>query len=111
MIAFHYPPQRGSSGIQRSLIFSQYLPEHCWESIVLSAHPRAYEKVGEDKDSSLINVHRAFALDAARHLSIFRRYLRFGLIENGHDEEEFIAANANLIARTQGEKPWVLVHC
>jgi len=28
MIAFHYPPLRGSSGIQRTLKFSRYLPEY-----------------------------------------------------------------------------------
>jgi hypothetical protein len=41
MIAFHYPPMHGSSGIQRTLKFSQYLPRSGWEPIILSAHPRA----------------------------------------------------------------------
>ena len=36
MIAFHYPPMRGSSGIQRTLTFSQHLPRHGWQPLLLS---------------------------------------------------------------------------
>ena len=43
MVAFHFPPLAGSSGIQRTLRFVQHLPALGWEPIVLSAHPRAYE--------------------------------------------------------------------
>lgn len=77
MIAYHYPPLRGSSGIQRTLKFSRYLPEHGWQPIVLTAQPRAYESTSEDQVPEIskgITVHRAFALDAARHLSIAGRY-------------------------------------
>lgn len=79
MIAYHFPPLRGSSGIQRTLKFVQYLPSTGWEPIVLSAHPRAYEEISDDQ---LIDVpghnvvSRAFALDAARHFALFRRYPR-----------------------------------
>ena len=34
MIAFHYPPASVSSGIQRTLKFSAYLPELGWEPSV-----------------------------------------------------------------------------
>lgn len=77
MIAYHYPPLRGSSGIQRTLKFSQYLPEFGWEPIILTAHPRAYQSVANDQLSEIpdqIKVHRAFALDTSRHLSICGRY-------------------------------------
>ena len=40
MIAFHFPPMRGSSGIQRTLRFAQHLPALGWQPVVLSAHPR-----------------------------------------------------------------------
>ncbi|MBA4141416.1 MAG: glycosyltransferase [Nitrosospira sp.] len=76
MIAFQYPPMRGSSGIQRTLKFSQYLPEFGWDPIVLTAHPRAYSHTSNDQldgSSDQVAIHRAFALDASRHLS-FRRY-------------------------------------
>jgi len=75
MIAFHVPPLRGSSGIQRTLGFARYLPELGWTPEVLSAHPRAYEAV-DDADSlprDLV-VHRAFALDTARHLALRGQY-------------------------------------
>jgi hypothetical protein len=78
MIAYHYPPFRGSSGIQRTLKFSQYLPDHDWKPVVLTAHPRAYantsnEQLGEISDE--VSVHRAFALDTSKHLSLKGRYL------------------------------------
>ena len=79
MIAFHYPPQKGSSGIQRTLKFSKYLPEFGWIPTVLSADPRAYESTSVDQLKDIpaeVVVERAFALDASRHLAIRRRYLR-----------------------------------
>jgi len=79
MVAFHYPPQCVSSGVQRSVNFVRYLPEHGWNPLVLTAHERAHEVLRHDFSPSQINnenVVRAFALDAARHLSIGRRYPR-----------------------------------
>jgi glycosyltransferase involved in cell wall biosynthesis len=77
MIAFHFPPLRGSSGIQRTLKFSQYLPQFGWTPLVLSAHPRAYPNTGDDQMGDIppeVVVRRAFALDTSRHLSIKGRY-------------------------------------
>jgi glycosyltransferase involved in cell wall biosynthesis len=78
MIAYHYPPMRGSSGIQRTLKFSRYLSEHDWHPVVLSAHPRAYASTSDDQMKEIpadVPVHRAFALDTSRHLAIKGRYL------------------------------------
>lgn len=75
MVAFHFPPQRGSSGIQRTLKFAQYLPAHGWQALVLSAHPRAYIDTGGSYTGPA-EVTRAFAVDSARHLAIRGRYLR-----------------------------------
>ena len=77
MIAFHYPPMRGSSGIQRTLKFSRYLPQWGWTPLVLSAHPRAYASKGPDQMADIGHgavVVRSFALDTSRHLSIRGRY-------------------------------------
>lgn len=77
MIAFHFPPLRGSSGIQRTLKFSKYLPEYGWEPILLTAHPRAYSSTSNDlvgEIADLASVHRAFALDTSRHLSVLGHY-------------------------------------
>ncbi len=77
MVAYHYPPLTGSSGIQRTLRFSQDLPAFGWQPTVLSTHPRAYEKTSSDLLPDIpasVDVARAFALDARRHLSLFGCY-------------------------------------
>ncbi len=78
MIAYHFPPLAGSSGIQRTLRFVQHLPKFGWEPLVLSADPRAYERTSDDLMVEVpdgIVVLRAFALDTARHLSIAGHYI------------------------------------
>lgn len=80
MVAFQFPPFAGSSAIQRTLRFVQHLPNQGWEPIVLTAAPFAYESTSDDLVKSVppdVVVERAFALDAARHLSLGRRYPRF----------------------------------
>jgi glycosyltransferase involved in cell wall biosynthesis len=80
MIAYHFPPLAGSSGIQRTLRFVQHLPEFGWEPIVLTTRPFAYERTSDDLLADIpagTIVSRAFALDTARHLSIAKRYPGF----------------------------------
>ncbi|MES2116715.1 MAG: glycosyltransferase [Pseudomonadota bacterium] len=77
MIAFHYPPMQGSSGIQRALKFSQYLPQSGWQPLVLSAHPRAYPDTSADQVAEVpagLAVCRSAAWDAARHFAVRGRY-------------------------------------
>lgn len=77
MIAYHFPPLAGSSGIQRTLRFVQHLPAFGWEPAVLTTHPRAYERTSTDLMADVPDgtvVRRAFALDTARHLQIAGRY-------------------------------------
>ncbi|HKU15963.1 MAG TPA: glycosyltransferase [Steroidobacteraceae bacterium] len=72
IIAFHYPPFFGSSGILRTLKFSEYIPENNWECSVLTASPGAYSQSAADerKGAALIPrgvaITRTFALDAKR---------------------------------------------
>lgn len=78
MVAYHYPPLAGSSGIQRTLRFSQHLPALGWQPLILSADPRAYEKTSDDLLRDIPDgmvVRRAFALDTSRHLTLFGRYI------------------------------------
>ena len=78
MIAYHFPPLAGSSGIQRTLRFVQHLPSLGWEPLVLTANPRAYEKTSDDLLADIpagTVVCRAFALDTARHLQVAGRYI------------------------------------
>lgn len=80
MVAYHFPPLAGSSGVQRTLRFAQYLPQFGWEPIVLTVRPQAYETTSDDLLREIPTgtiVHRAFAFDAARHLSLFGRYPRW----------------------------------
>lgn len=77
MVAYHYPPCSGSSGLQRTLNFTRHLPEHGWDPLLLSIHPRAYLARSDDQLGDIpsgMPVERAFALDSARDLAIKGRY-------------------------------------
>lgn len=77
MVAFHFPPQCGSSGILRTLNFVKYLPENGWQPTVLTAGAQAYAEQRNDLVDSIppqTKIVRGFALDAARHLSIANKY-------------------------------------
>ena len=79
MVAYHFPPAAGSSGHLRTLSFVRALPSHGWLPIILTATRTAYPSVASGGGSQVppgVRVHRAFALDAARHLSIGGRYFR-----------------------------------
>lgn len=79
MIAYHFPPLHGSSGMQRTLRFARYLPDHGWEPIILAPSPHAYPQTNSGQLTDIpqqVRVHRAFALDTARHLTMMGRYPR-----------------------------------
>ncbi|MXS85771.1 glycosyltransferase [Nitrosomonas sp. HPC101] len=79
MIAYHFPPMHGSSGMQRTLRFARYLPDHGWEPIVLAPSPRAYQQTDSGQLTDIpgqVRVYRSFALDTARHLTLMGRYPR-----------------------------------
>jgi glycosyltransferase involved in cell wall biosynthesis len=77
MVAYHFPPLAGSSGIQRTLRFVQQLPALGWEPVVLSIHPSNYERTSNDLLADVppgVRVVRAFGLDGARHLAFKGRH-------------------------------------
>lgn len=77
LVAFHFPPQAASSGIQRTLSFSRHLGNHGWAPLILSANPIAYSVKNSSQLAMLppdLVVKRAFALDTKRHLGILGRY-------------------------------------
>ncbi|MCB1679168.1 MAG: hypothetical protein KDI16_10855 [Halioglobus sp.] len=79
LIAYHFPPVRVSSGLQRTLAFVSDLRAHGWSADVLTAHPRAYETTSTDQLEDIppgTTVSRAFALDTARHLAVGGRYAK-----------------------------------
>lgn len=78
MIAYHFPPLAGSSGIQRTLRFAQELPGFGWKPSVLTTDVRAYERTSADLLAQVpegLPVWRSFALDTARHLALRGRYV------------------------------------
>jgi glycosyltransferase involved in cell wall biosynthesis len=79
IVAYHFPPQAGSSGLLRALKFCRYLPEFGWLPTVLTIDPRAYERTDTSQMAEVppeVSVIRAFGLDSQRHLSLRGRYLR-----------------------------------
>lgn len=77
MIAYHFPPVQGSSGVQRTLKFCRYLPEYGWEPMVLTVDPLAYPATDLGQIAEIpqgMVLKRTFALDTARHLAIGGRY-------------------------------------
>jgi hypothetical protein len=80
LIAYHYPPVSVSSGLQRTLKFSQYLRDFSWKPSVLSINPMAYERQSNGQMAEVpddIVVKRALGFDTARHFSIQGKYPGF----------------------------------
>ena len=79
MVAYHYPPCFGSSGVLRTLKFSRYLGAAGWQPLILTVHPRAYPETSAAQLREIpadVTVERAWAVDAARHLAVRGRYPR-----------------------------------
>lgn len=80
MIAFHFPPIAGSSGVQRTLRFAKYLPQHGWNPIVLTVDEAAHDAITTRPGNEIpdgVAVHRTRCFNASKHLSLFGRYPRF----------------------------------
>ncbi len=80
IVAYHFPPVAGSSGVQRTLKFTAYLRENGWEPMVLTATPGAYEQVTDGQLAEIppgMVLERALAFDSARQLALKGRYPRF----------------------------------
>lgn len=80
LLAYHYPPIQGSSGVHRTLSFSAALAEAGWATTVLTVNRGALPD-SDPRNEALIppgvRVLRALALDAMRHLTIAGKYLRW----------------------------------
>ena len=80
MLAFQYPPMKGSSGLQRTLNFTRYLPESGWEPRLLTVWPAAYPSVSAEQLGAVpraLRVRRLPCIDVARHLAVLGRYPGF----------------------------------
>jgi len=77
IVAFHFPPQAGSSGGLRALKFCRYLPDFGWMPTVLTVKASAYERTDPRQLSDVppdVEILRAFSLDTRRHLSFRGAY-------------------------------------
>lgn len=83
MVAFHFPPVQGSSGVHRTLAYSRHLPAQGWQPLVLTVRPNAYPQQCDSQLGQVpgsVPVTRSFALDAARHLAVRGSYLQFSAL-------------------------------
>lgn len=111
MIAFHYPPARVSSGVQRTLKFSSYLLDHGWRAHILTAQTKAYERVCAGQINEIphtIKVQRTFALDTAKHLAIKGKYLLFMALPDRWVSWciDGVLSGVSIIKRTKPEFIW-----
>ena len=53
IVAYHFPPIAGSSGVLRALKLCRYLPENGWQPTVLAPNPRAYERTDSSQLSDI----------------------------------------------------------
>ncbi|MDM4764899.1 glycosyltransferase [Pelomonas sp. SE-A7] len=77
LVAFHFPPIKASSGLERSLSLARHLPRFGWEPLVLSASPSAYPATSDERMGQIpptVEVRRSLALDVTRHLAIAGRH-------------------------------------
>jgi glycosyltransferase involved in cell wall biosynthesis len=77
IVAFHFPPEGGSSGVLRTLKFSRYLLQFGWTPVVLSASASAYASTDATLLAQVpqeVEVHRARCFDAPRRFSFGGRY-------------------------------------
>jgi hypothetical protein len=80
VIAFHYPPDNSSTGVLRTLKFTQYLLDFGWRSEVISVPEHLYP----NQDPRLlpnvppeVRVHRPWAADSRKLFGIKGRYPAF----------------------------------
>jgi glycosyltransferase involved in cell wall biosynthesis len=72
-IAFHYPPDNSSTGVLRTLKFTQYLPRHGWRCTVLSVPVSVYPNIDNALTGGIPNdvrVFRAWTTDLKKRLNI-----------------------------------------
>lgn len=105
LVAFHFPPVAGSSGLQRTLRFAQHLPNFGWRPIVLTISPGAHENIAISAGNEVppgMTVERAFGLDASRHFSVFGHYpQRLALPDRWSTWKPFAVRKARQIIRRE----------
>jgi glycosyltransferase involved in cell wall biosynthesis len=99
IVAYHFPPYGGGSGILRTLKFCRFLPEFGWQPVVLTTNTRAYERTDPTLLAQIpdgVAVIRTFGLDTQRHLSFRGRYMRWMALPDRWASWSFAAVAAGL---------------
>ena len=111
LVAFHFPPIKASSGLERTLALTRYLPHYGWEPLVLTATPSAYAAISDERMGQIpvgTVVRRSLALDASRHLAIAGRYPHWFALPDRWQSWilSAIPAGLTLIRRHQPQVIW-----
>ena len=80
IIAFHFPPCGGGSGMHRTVSLTRHLPALGWNPIVVTTTPKAHgiqDAAQELGAPTATTIRRARAFDARRWLSVAGRYPAF----------------------------------
>jgi len=80
VIAFHYPPDNTSTGVLRTLKFTQYLLPDGWRSTVLSVPVKLYRNVDPALAAQIppdVIVHRSWGVDLKQTLNFAGSYPGF----------------------------------
>jgi len=106
VIAFHYPPDNSSTGVLRTLKFTQYLRGRGWASHVISVPPERYLSL-DDRLAQQIPpetpVTRVWAPDLSKSLAVRGRYPGFAAFPDRYWPWLFPAVRAGLrIVRESG---------
>ncbi|MES1936612.1 glycosyltransferase [Salinisphaera hydrothermalis] len=76
LVTFHYPPLAAAPGALRASAFARYLPAFGWQPHILAPRTSVYDPGSCETDAVVPgHVHRAWAIDARRHLGWRRRYM------------------------------------
>lgn len=105
VVAFHYPPDNTSTGVLRTLKFTQYLLGHGWRSHVISVPVALYPSCDPDNARVLpdgIEVERTWACDVKRALGIRGVYPGFAGVPDRYWPWYFSATRAGLRAVRTG---------
>lgn len=76
-VAYHFPPESGSSGVLRTLKYVKYLETLGWRSTVITLERDAYDVIDEKLEQELpesARVVRTKHVDSKRHLAVFGKY-------------------------------------
>lgn len=105
VIAFHYPPDNSSTGVLRTLKFTQYLGQRGWGSEVISVPVERYLACDANLAKQIpehANVTRVWAPDLSKALAVRGRYPGFAAYPDRYWPWRFPAVREGLRLAREG---------